>query len=118
MNNDKPLFMQIIEMIEDEILSGAYREDELVISTTQIAKLLQVNLATAQKAVAILADKQALYKKRGVGMAVAPGAQARILAARKEEFLSKTLPEFVQSGKKVGLSSAELVKLVKEAPDV
>jgi DNA-binding transcriptional MocR family regulator len=68
LNGEKPMFVQIIGMIEDGILSGAYGEGELIISAPQISRLLSVNPATAQRAIGVLTDRGIIYKKRGAGM--------------------------------------------------
>ena len=114
-NADKPVFQQIIDMIEDDILTGVYAPDDMIISTTQISKLLGVNPTTSVKAVSILTERDILYKKRGLGMAVTAEARALILDKRKRQFFKKTLPEFVDYAAKIGISSAELAALVEES---
>jgi DNA-binding transcriptional regulator YhcF (GntR family) len=112
--SEKPVFVQIIEMIEDDILSGVYGVDDLIISTPHIAKLLSVNPTTAQRAIGVLTDRGVIYKKRGVGMAVTAEAKAMILRERRAAFYEHTAPDFVQSAKKIGITDAELIKIVKE----
>lgn len=46
----------------------------------------QINSATVAKGVNLLADEGILYKKRGIGMFVAAGSRALLLAKRKEKF--------------------------------
>jgi DNA-binding transcriptional regulator YhcF (GntR family) len=108
------MFQQIIEMIEDDILSGAYREDELIISTPQISKLLSVNPATAQRAIGVLTDRGLIYKRRGVGMAVTKEARTMILAERRNSFYSQEVPDFVRGAKRIGISDDELIQIIKE----
>jgi DNA-binding transcriptional regulator YhcF (GntR family) len=114
LNNDRPVFIQIIEMIEDDILSGIYGPDELIISTPQISKFLSVNPTTAQKAIGVLTDRGIIYKKRGVGMAVRAEAKDMILAERKKAFFDKAVTEFVEGARKIGISSDELRKIIEE----
>ncbi len=113
MNNDKPIFMRIMDMIEDDILSGVYKEDELIISTTQISKLLSVNPTTSVRAVSILADKGILNKKRGIGMCVAKGAKEKILSQRKKTFLSETVRAFLAEAEKLGITENELIQIMR-----
>jgi DNA-binding transcriptional regulator YhcF (GntR family) len=108
------MFLQIIEMIEDDILSGVYGTDDLIISTPQISKLLSVNPTTAQRAIGVLTDRGIIYKKRGVGMAVTAEAQAMLLEQRKSEFFERVVPRFVQSAGKIGVSGDELLRIIKE----
>jgi DNA-binding transcriptional regulator YhcF (GntR family) len=108
------MFVQIIEMIEDDILSGVYGTDDLIISTPQISKLLSVNPTTAQRAIGVLVGRGIIYKKRGVVMAVAKEARDMILTERKIAFFESAVLAFVAEAKKIGISDAELLEIVKE----
>ncbi|MDR1540930.1 MAG: GntR family transcriptional regulator [Clostridiales bacterium] len=114
MSSEKPVFVQIVEMIEDDILSGTYAEDDLIISTPQISKLLSVNPTTAQRAIQVLTDRGVIYKKRGVGMAVTKEAHEMILAERKKAFYEHGVPDFISGAEKIGIRGDELLKIVKE----
>jgi DNA-binding transcriptional regulator YhcF (GntR family) len=114
MNDEKPVFVQIIEMIEDDILLDRYGTDDLIISTPQISKLLSVNPTTAQRSIQVLTDRGIIYKKRGVGMAVTAEAKGMILAQRQKAFFERTVPDFIGGAKKIGISGDELLKIVKE----
>lgn len=113
MTNDKPIFIKIMEMIEDDILSGVYKTDDIIISTTQISKLLSVNPTTSVKAVSNLTDEGILYKRRGIGMCVASGAREKILLQRKEIFLSETVTGFCEEAKKLGITEDELIQIIR-----
>jgi DNA-binding transcriptional regulator YhcF (GntR family) len=101
-------------MIEDDILSGIYGVDDLIISTPQISKLLSVNPTTAQRAIGVLTDRGIIYKKRGVGMAVSQEAREMIMAERQKAFYKKVMPDFISNARKIGISDKELLKLLKE----
>jgi DNA-binding transcriptional regulator YhcF (GntR family) len=113
LNNDKPIFIKIMEMIEDNILSGVYKTDDIIISTTQISKLLSVNPTTAVKAVSNLADEGLLYKRRGIGMCVESGAREKILSRRKKVFCGETVTAFWEEAKKLGITEDELIKIIR-----
>lgn len=114
MNPEKPIFQQIMEMIEDNIILGKYQAGDMIISTTQISKLLSVNPTTAVKAVSILTDQGILYKKRGLGMCVAEGAKEKILENRRKDFFEQSIPVFISEANKIGISKDELLKIIKE----
>src|SRR5258706_13705628 len=90
-DDTRPIFVQIAERIEADILAGRLAEEEQVPSTTQFAALYQINPATAAKGVNLLVDQGILYKKRGLGMYVATGTRARLIAERREHFFEHYL---------------------------
>ena len=82
LGEDKSIYLQISEMIEDEILRDIINEEEQVPSTTELSKFYKINPATAAKGINLLVDKDILYKKRGIGMFVQTGAKERIMEYR------------------------------------
>ena len=70
LNQEKSVYIQISEMIENDILRDVLLEDERVPSTNELAKLYAINPSTAAKGINILVDAGILYKKRGIGMFV------------------------------------------------
>ena len=82
----KPIFVQIAELIENDIIDGALEEESQVPSTNEFAAFHRINPATAGKGVNRLVEDGILYKKRGIGMFVATGARQRLVGIRTEEF--------------------------------
>lgn len=113
MNNNKPVFQQIMEMVENDILSDVYKTDDMIISTTQISKLLNVNPTTSVKAISKLSDEGILYKKRGLGMCVTENAKKLIQSRRKESFINELIPEIVEESGRLGISYNELMGLIR-----
>lgn len=111
--NDSPIFQQIAEMLENAILSGAYPEETAIPSITEFSVAYKINPATANKGVNLLVDAGYLYKKRGVGMFVAVGAQARIREARKQRFYRDYARPTAGEAKRLGLSQAELLQMMQ-----
>ena len=112
MNDSQPVFQQIMERIESDIITGTYQTDDLIISTTQIAKVYAVNHTTAVKAISKLTDAGVLYKKRGIGMCVAPGARDTIAARRRDIFLNQSIGAVLAEAKTLGISLEELIKVI------
>jgi DNA-binding transcriptional regulator YhcF (GntR family) len=114
LNESQPVFIRIMERIESDIITGAYLSDELIISTTQISKLYSVNPTTAVKAVSKLTDAGILYKDRGIGMRVAPGAREKIAERRRSAFLNQTIDALLGEAKTLGISVDEIISIIKE----
>ena len=109
----KPIYVQISEWLELEILQGNVGIDEKVYSQYQLAEMLNINPATAAKGLNLLADGDILYKKRGLGMFVATNAKELILQRRKSQTLKYLLVEVITEAKRLGLNEAELIDILK-----
>ncbi|MFC7688024.1 GntR family transcriptional regulator [Ureibacillus sp. GCM10028918] len=109
-----PIYIQIAEWIENEILADGIQEMGKVYSQYQLAELFNINPATAGKGLTILLENEILYKKRGLGMFVQGGAKELILAKRRDEKLSKLAKEIVQEAKRLFVSDEELIDLIKK----
>jgi DNA-binding transcriptional regulator YhcF (GntR family) len=105
-----PIYQQIADKIKDDILSGALREDEQVMSTNQYAAYYRINPATAAKGFHQLIDEGVLYKRRGVGMFVSPDARERLLRQRRERFFADVVDPLVAEAKMIGIPLADIVR--------
>lgn len=112
LNNEEPIFIQISQAIEDEILSNGIKEEEKVPSTTELSKLYKINPATVLKGINILVEKNILYKKRGIGMFVSEGAKTIIKEARKENFKHNFIKNLLQEADKLEINREELVDII------
>ena len=109
-----PIYVQIAQWLEDEILSGALPPDERIYSQYQLAELFNINPATAAKGLNLLADEGLVYKRRGLGMFVADGARARIQEKRRTITLSRLLEQLAAEAKRLELAEEDVVQLVKQ----
>jgi GntR family transcriptional regulator len=112
LDDGKPLFLQIAERIEDDIISGALSEESQVPSTNEFAVFHRINPATAGKGVNLLVERGILYKKRGIGMFVAAGARDELIATRTEEFSTEFLRPLLAESTRLGITPARLVELI------
>jgi DNA-binding transcriptional regulator YhcF (GntR family) len=113
----KPIFVQIAERIEDDILTGRLPEDSQIPSTNQFAAFYQINPATAAKGVNLLVDEGILYKRRGIGMFVSPGAREQILLKRKNQFYEQYVLAMMREAEKLGIGAEELVQMILKGKD-
>lgn len=110
---DRPIFLQLAEQLEEGILSGAYPEESQVPSITEYSVSCRINPATALKGINLLVDAGLLYKKRGVGMFVAAGAREQLRGARRERFYHDYIEKAVREARNLGLTAKELTKLIE-----
>ncbi|KAA9149235.1 GntR family transcriptional regulator [Microbacterium lushaniae] len=110
----KALFLQIAENVEDAIIDGSLREETQAPSTNELAAFYRINPATAAKGVNMLADKGVLYKRRGIGMFVAPGARELLLAERRTAFADRFVQPLLAEARKLGLGPDDLAALIRD----
>jgi GntR family transcriptional regulator len=114
MDDSRPIFLQIAEAIENDILEGRVPEESQVPSTNEFAAFHRINPATAGKGMGLLVDRGILYKKRGIGMFVVTGARATIAASRREQFESEFIGPLLAEAEKLGLGVAEVVSMIRK----
>lgn len=115
LSQEKSIYIQISEMIENDILRDIIEEEEKVPSTNDLAKLYMINPATAAKGVNILVDSGVLYKKRGIGMFVSTGAKELIKERRKAEFYENYVKTIIEEAKNLSITREELVNMIQKA---
>ncbi|PPA70658.1 GntR family transcriptional regulator [Jeotgalibacillus proteolyticus] len=111
----KPIYMQIAEWLETEILQGKFNADEKIYSQYQLADLFNINPATAGKGLAMLLEEQILYKKRGLGMFVTEDAKVQIRHRRINQTLKKLVQEVVIEAQHLEVGEEELVSMIQES---
>lgn len=112
-NSEKPIYMQLAEAMEDDILKGIFEEEQQVISTTEISVNFKINPATAGKGINLLVDEGILYKKRGVGMFVSTGAKEKIMNKRRESFFESYVQALMEEALKLGISKEDIINMVE-----
>ncbi|MCM3360134.1 MULTISPECIES: GntR family transcriptional regulator [unclassified Psychrobacillus] len=119
LNSDsaKPIYVQIAEWLENEIIAEHFKDDEKIYSQYQLAELFNINPATAAKGLTILVEEEILYKKRGLGMFVATEAKAMILAKRRDQTLTQMVSDLVMEAKRLSITKEELIQLIHKCEE-
>ena len=112
-DDSRPIFQQLAERIEADILRGVYAEDEQVPSTNELAGFMRINPATAGKALNLLVDRGVLFKRRGIGMFVSPGARALIATERQEGFREHFVAPLLAEADTLGLTTQDVIRLIE-----
>lgn len=117
LDGDKPIYVQIKEWVEDQILRGDLQDGDQIPSTNEIVQFFRVNHLTVAKGMNILADEGLIYKRRGLGMFVETGAKDKLLKKHKEGFEQQYLYPMLKEAKKIGLKDSELMAMIKEVKE-
>lgn len=113
LDQEKPIFIQIAEGIEDGILTGAFQEESQIPSITEFSVTYKINPATALKGINLLVDEAVVFKKRGVGMFVAKGAIDRLKKKRQDQFYDNYIGRLVDEAKRLNITSDEIIAMIE-----
>lgn len=109
------IYLQIAQMLEDDILRGVYQEEEQVPSTNELARAYNINPATAAKGINLLVSDGILYKRRGIGMFVSPGAGEKVKDKRRAAFYDGYIKPLAGEARSLGLTGEQLAAMIQKA---
>ncbi|KXH87277.1 GntR family transcriptional regulator [Sporosarcina sp. HYO08] len=113
MDGSKPIYVQIAEWLEKEIIDETLKSDEKVYSQYQLADLFNINPATAGKGLTLLIDAEIIYKRRGLGTFVASDAREKLLAKRKVHTLHRLIEELLDEAELLGIDEQHLLSKIR-----
>ena len=114
-DNGTPIFVQIAELIENDIVEGHLAEESQVPSTNEFAAYYRINPATAAKGVQRLVADGILYKQRGIGMFVAANARAVLIEERRRRFVQRFIEPLRIEAAKLGITTDEVAAMLTES---
>ena len=107
----KPIYLQNVDLMQEYILRGEWREEERIPSVREMGAIVGVNPNTIVRSYQLLEAQDIIYNKRGLGYFVKEGAVGRIKDHMKREFLANKLPKFKAKAVMLGISKEELFEL-------
>ncbi len=108
---NKPIYLQIVDKICGDIVSGVYQPETRIPSVREYAANLEVNANTVVRSFDFLQNKGIIYNKRGLGYFVVEGAADKILEMRRDIFMKEQLNEFFNEIDMLNISINEIVDL-------
>ena len=84
-------------------------------STNELAREYNINPATAAKGINLLVADGILYKRRGIGMFVAKGAEEAVRRKRKAAFYNGYVKPLVKEGASLALTGEEITAMIERA---
>ena len=110
--NDKPIFLQLADVIKSDIVSGKFKTTEKLPSVRDFAFLYGVNPNTVQKALQILEDDGLIVTDRTNGKFVAGSTEK--IEAKKLKTITQEIDLFIEKMKALGLGLDEIKKLIND----
>lgn len=118
LDENKPIFLQIKDHVEDSIMDDSYKSGDRVPSTNEFAAFYQINPATAGKGINELVAEGILVKRRGVGMFVTESAKDIVIEKRKQTFYDHYMLPLKREAKKLNMDKDEILEMWKREDNV
>jgi GntR family transcriptional regulator len=108
-----PIYLQVIEQIRHQIMSGQLKEGEQLVSVRDLSEQMHINPMTISKAYALLEIEGLVERKRGIGIFI-----AKITSNQKEQARRKILERIVNKAAakavQFGVTEEDLHQLLSE----
>lgn len=111
-SNDKPIFMQLAELIKNEIINGKYHAGDKLPSVREFAFEFQVNPNTVQKALQILEDEGLIVTDRTNGKFVAENQKQ--IETHKNKLIHQEVVSFIEKMKDFGLTQDQIKEIINK----
>lgn len=113
LENDRPIYLQLMERIQMDIISGRYAPGEKLPSVRELAVEASVNPNTMQKAMAELERKGLVYSQRTAGRFITEDRE--LMKELRKEQAVRYLEEFFTNMRHLGLQDEEIRILFEDA---
>ena len=112
LDSDRPIFIQIIERIQMDIIAGIYKPGDKLPSVRELAAIASVNPNTMQKALTELERTGLVYSQRTSGRFITE--DTKMIEALKSNLAQEKITEFFNNMSKLGFEKAETLSLIQE----
>lgn len=109
-DNERPIYSQLLEIIQMQIVSGQYGPGDKLPSVRELAANANVNPNTMQKAFAALEQSGLICTQRTSGRTVTE--DIAVIKGVQKDLASSHITQFIQKMKELGFTKEEIKKLV------
>lgn len=113
LNSDRPIYAQILEVIQIRIISGQYKPGGKIPSVRELAAEAGVNPNTMQKALAELERSGLVMAQRTSGRIVTEDME--MISKTRNMLAQEQVREFIGKMKELGFNKEEIMRLLKQA---
>lgn len=111
-DNERPIYIQLVEIIRIEIVSGKLKKGQRLPSVRELALMMKVNPNTMQKALVELEDEKLVYTERTNGKYVTE--DEKLIEKIKKELAKEKVNSYLNSMQSIGISFEESIKYLQE----
>lgn len=111
LNSDRPIYTQILEKIQMQIVSGVYQPGEKIPSVRELAAEAGVNPNTMQKALSELERSEIIITLRTSGRVVTEDLE--MIKKTRNQLAKEQVDEFIKRMEALGFSKEDIIALLE-----
>ena len=112
LDNDRPTYLQLMERIQHDIISGVYKPGDKIPSVRDLALDAAVNPNTMQKALSELERNGLVYSQRTSGRFITDDEE--LLKYMKMQLATEHIRQFFEQMHQLGFSDDETLQMIQE----
>jgi DNA-binding transcriptional regulator YhcF (GntR family) len=110
LNTDKPVYLQLMEYIKADIITGVYKPGDKLPSVRELAAQATVNPNTMQRAFAELEREGLVYSNRTTGRFIT--SDEELINQLKKQYITGIIEDFLEKMEQLGLDLDEIISYV------
>ena len=111
-SNDKPIFIQLSELIKNDIISGKFKPTEKLPTVREFAFTYAINPNTVQKALQLLEEENLIKTDSTNGKFVSDNQKQ--LSEQKNNTIQNEVKTFITKMQQLGLTIDEIKQLINK----
>lgn len=111
-DNERPIYIQLVEKIRIEIVSGKLKQGERLPSVRELALIARVNPNTMQKALVELEEEGLVYTERTNGKFVTTNSE--LINNIKKELAQEKIRNFLNDMENIGITHDEAIMYLQK----
>lgn len=112
LDNNRPIYLQLMEKIQQDIISGVYHAGDRLPSVRELALEASVNPNTMQKALSELERSGLVHTQRTSGRCITE--DKTMLKQLKTELAAVHIQDFLNTMKQLGFPPEEILELIEK----
>ena len=115
-DNNIPIYIQLVEQIKKDIISGKLNPGEKLLSVREFALQMKVNPNTVQKAFVELEELKLIYTERTNGKFVT--TNKNLINKYKKDYANELSKKYLSSMKDIGFDKKDTIEYLKEWEEI
>jgi len=110
-NNNIPIYLQVIEKIKQDIVSGKLKPGEKMPSSRDYSNELGINFNTVARVYRELESEEIVFTKRGLGTFITESDQ--IIEKLRYTMAKNQITAFIDGMKQLGYTKEDMIKFIE-----